>query len=66
MTNYTEIIERLRFYSRQGTRYGMAVITMDAAANAIEELLSMVNDLEMERRMLQLEVYKEGLLPGEV
>ena len=51
MANYTEIIERLRFYSHQGTRYGMAVITMAAAADAIEELLSMVN---------KLEAYKEG------
>ena len=38
MTDYTKLIERLRSFSRQGTRYGMAVITMSDAADAIEAL----------------------------
>lgn len=39
MFDYNKLIERLRFYSRQGTRYGMAVITMADAADAIEFLI---------------------------
>lgn len=38
MTNYTNLIERLRSCSRQGTRYGMAAITMADAADEIDAL----------------------------
>lgn len=38
MVDYKELIESLRVMSKQGKRYGMAVIIMEQAADAIEEL----------------------------
>lgn len=38
MADYTELVEVLRECSKLGKRYGMAVIYMDKAAAAIEEL----------------------------
>ena len=36
--DYKELIESLRFMATHGRRYGMAVVVMDNAADAIEEL----------------------------
>lgn len=38
MADYTELVSTLRECSKQGKRYGMAVIYMGQAADAIEEL----------------------------
>ena len=38
MSNYVELVDKLRRLSKNGTRYGIAVITMSEAADAIEEL----------------------------
>ena len=35
---YAELVKGLRFLSKQGTRYGMACVTINEAADAIEEL----------------------------
>lgn len=35
---YDELVERLRFLAKQGKRYGMAVVSFQEAADAIEEL----------------------------
>ena len=35
---YEELVKNLRYLAKQGTRYGVATITMRAAADAIEEL----------------------------
>ena len=39
MSDYTELVSALRECSKQGTRYGMAVIYMGQAADAIEYLV---------------------------
>ena len=45
MTDDTKLIERLRSCSRQGTRYGIAVVTIADAAAAIEELRKVNREL---------------------
>ena len=42
MADYTELVSVLRECSKLGTRYGMAAIYMEKAADAIEELQSTV------------------------
>lgn len=39
MADYTELVSALRECSKQGTRYGMAVIYMEQAADDIEYLV---------------------------
>lgn len=45
MADYTELVSTLRECSKHGTRYGMAVIYMEQAADAIEELANARNEL---------------------
>ena len=47
MTDYRELIEILRECSKLGTRYGMAVIYMEKAADAIEELLMVAKKMHL-------------------
>ena len=42
---YEELVERLRFLAKQGKRYGMAVVSFQEAADAIEELQKVANKL---------------------
>lgn len=44
--DYKELIESLRFMATQGKRYGMAVVVMDNAADAIEELQQIADHYE--------------------
>lgn len=63
MTDYTELIERLRSCSRQGTRYGIAVVTMADAAAAIEDMAKHIT--EMHERVTVLQIAR-GELEAEV
>lgn len=45
MADYTELVSTLRECSKHGKRYGMAVIYMEQAADAIEELANARNEL---------------------
>lgn len=41
--DYTELVKDLRSLAKHGTRYGMAVVSIREAADAIEELQKAVN-----------------------